>query len=75
MQSKSRGRILEGQLSAIPPSGTRIKPPSATMSPTKDVVDNVRHEEWHRREVVHAAFEASICGAEDEGRDAMLRCG
>jgi hypothetical protein len=42
------------------------------MSPGEDIMDHIRHEEWHRREVVFAAFEAAIGGTEDQGRNSLL---
>jgi hypothetical protein len=63
---------FEGQFSAIPPNSARIESPSATMSPSKPVVNDVRHKEWYRREVM-AAFEAPVCGSKHEGGDSILR--
>lgn len=64
---------FKGQFSAIPPNSARIESPSATMSLSKPVVNDVRHEEWYRREVMHAAFEAPVCGSKHERRDSILR--
>ena len=43
------------------------------MWPAKDIVDDVRYEEWHRREVMHAAFEGPVGSAKDEGCDSVLQ--
>ena len=64
---------FEGQLSAIPPNSARIESPSATMSPSKQVVNDVRHKERYRREVMHAAFEAPVCGPKHERGYSLLR--
>jgi hypothetical protein len=45
------------------------------MSPSKQVMNDVRHKEWYRREVMHAAFEAPVCGSKYEGGDSILRQG
>jgi hypothetical protein len=73
MHSRYRVRFLESQRPAIPPHGARIELPSATMSPTEQVVDDVWHKEWHRRKVMHAAFEASVRGTEHDGGDSILK--
>lgn len=58
--SRSSTSTNEGQLPTIPPHSTRIEPPRTTISPCKPVVDNVRHKEWYRWKVMHAAFEAPV---------------
>lgn len=45
------------------------------MSPTKQVVNDVRHKERDRREIMHAAFEAPVRGSKHERRDSILRRG
>jgi hypothetical protein len=35
------------------------------MSPSVQIVDDIRDKEWDRREVVHTAFEVPVCGSED----------
>jgi len=42
------------------------------MSLSEPVVNDVRHKEWYGREVVHAAFEAPVCGSKHERRDSVL---
>ena len=64
---------FEGQFSAIPPHRTRIESPSATMSTSKPVVNDVRHKDWHSREIMHATFEAPVRGSKHEGADPILR--
>jgi len=57
--------LFEGQFSRISPHGTRVIPSRATIPAAEDVVDDVRHEERYGREIMHAAFESSVSGAED----------
>lgn len=64
---------FEGQFSAIPPNSARIESPSAPMSPSKPVVNDIRHKERHRREIMHAALEASVCSFKRKGLDSILR--
>ena len=64
---------VEGQFSGISPHGARVKTPSATMSPTKPVMNDIRHEEWYGGEVVHATFEAPVCSSKYEWGDSILR--
>lgn len=60
------------QLPTIPPQRTRIEPPRSTVFPSEDIMDHIRHEERHRREIVNAAFEAPVSGPEDQWCDALL---
>ena len=32
-----------------------------------NIIDEVRHKEWCRREAMHTAFEAPVCGPKHEG--------
>lgn len=64
---------FEVQFPAIPPNSARIESPRATMSLSKPVVNDVRYKGWHRWEVMHAAFEAPVCGSKHEGGDSILR--
>ena len=64
---------FEGQFPGIPPNSARVESPSATMSLSKPVVNDIRHKEWYRREVMHAAFEAPVCRSKHEGGDSILR--
>ncbi len=65
--------LFEGQCSGVPPNSAWIESPNATMLPSKQVVNDVRHKEWYSREVVHAAFKASVCRSKHEGGDSILR--
>jgi hypothetical protein len=42
------------------------------MPPPKYIVNDIRHKERHRREIMHAPLEASIRGPEHEGCDPIL---
>jgi len=61
------------QFLPIPPRCARIELPSAMMLPPKDVVDDIWHEERDSWEVVPAAFETPISGAEDKRSLPVLR--
>ena len=37
------------------------------MSLSKPVVNEVKHKEWYRREVMRTAFEARVCDSKHEG--------
>ena len=63
---------FEGQFSTISPNRARIESPSATISLSKPVVNDIRHKEWDRREVMHAAFKAPVCGSKHDGGDSIL---
>jgi hypothetical protein len=56
----------------IPPRRGGIEPPHTPILPPKDVVDNIRHKERHRREVMHPTLEASVRRPEDKRRNAIL---
>jgi hypothetical protein len=56
----------------IPPRRRGIEPPHTPILPPKDVVDNIRHKERHRREVMHPTLEASVRRPEDKRRNAIL---
>lgn len=73
VQLKLCAFTFEGQFSGIPPNSARIESPNATMSLSKPVVDDIRHKEWYRREVMHAAFEAPVCRPKHERADSILR--
>lgn len=60
------------QLPTIPPQCTRIEPPRSTVFPSEDIMDDIRHEEWHRREIMNTALETAIGGSEDQWCDALL---
>ena len=42
------------------------------MPSRKDIMNNVRHKERHRREVVDSVLEVPIGGSEDQGSDSLL---
>ena len=73
MRLRRSANVFEGQLSTIPPHGTRIISPSTPILSGKKIMNDVWHEERYRRKIMHAALEVPIRGSEHQGSDSLLR--
>lgn len=63
----------KGQVLTIPPKCAWIISPGTSITSCEPVVNNVRNNEWHIREIVPSTFEAPIRGAEDKWTNSILR--